>query len=337
MRDRLALDRRMARDAGRFDLYQALRLIECAHPEHPRLGRALRPRDEPVRLAQQVELGFNGKDVAAYEPARETRPARLSVHFGLLGTDGPMPLHLAEYVRDRLRHAGDATWSRFLDLFHHRMLSLLYRAWAASQPVIDLDRCEGDGFVRYVGSLCGFGTAAARERDAIEPYAKLYFSGLLAGRARPAGGLAAVLSEYFGVPVAIDEFVGQWLTLPDDAQMRLAARAAAPLGEGRVLGRSVWDRQHKFRVVLGPLTAAERRCFSPGTRGFTRLADWVRLYTGGLLDWDVEVRLAPGAAAPMRLGQNARLARESWLGCPASRAGAPWFRFRGDTRIAAAY
>ena len=40
--------------------------------------------------------------------------------FGLLGPNGPLPLHLTEYVRERLRHHADPTFARFLDLFHHR-------------------------------------------------------------------------------------------------------------------------------------------------------------------------------------------------------------------------
>ena len=62
--------------------------------------------------------------------------------FGLLGPNGPLPLHLTEYARERLRHAGDPTLSRFLDIFHHRFLALFYRAWAQAQPHVNRDRPE---------------------------------------------------------------------------------------------------------------------------------------------------------------------------------------------------
>ncbi|UCE31921.1 MAG: type VI secretion system baseplate subunit TssG, partial [Burkholderiales bacterium] len=39
-----------------FDFFQALRRIEAAHPELPRLGEAQRPRDEPVRMGQEPSL-----------------------------------------------------------------------------------------------------------------------------------------------------------------------------------------------------------------------------------------------------------------------------------------
>jgi type VI secretion system protein ImpH len=41
MRDALTLDGMLARDARRFDFFQALRLIEQAHAKRPRLGRSL--------------------------------------------------------------------------------------------------------------------------------------------------------------------------------------------------------------------------------------------------------------------------------------------------------
>lgn len=333
MRDPLALERRLVREAPRFDFFQALRLIECAHAERPRVGKSLRPSDDPVRLGQQPELAFATTEIAACEAATEDGPARLVVNFGLLGTDGPMPLHLTEYVRERERQAGDRTLGRFLDLFHHRMLSLLYRAWAAGQPVLSADRRDDDSFARYVASLCGCACPVPRGRDAIGDHAKLRFGGLLADKSRHASGLGLLLSQCCGVPVTIEQFVGQWLQLPQAQRTRLCKHGAAPLGEGRALGRKVWDRQHKFRVVIGPLDADECRRLQPGTRGFRRLADWVRLYAGSALDWDVELRLKPGAALPMRLSRGTRLARDTWLGQPAWNGRQPSLRFAADAGV----
>ena len=75
------------------------------------------------------------------------RPPRLQVRlFGLFGPNGPLPLHITEYARERLRHAGDPTLSRFLDVFHHRFLALFYRAWAQAQPHVNRDRPKEDRF-----------------------------------------------------------------------------------------------------------------------------------------------------------------------------------------------
>ena len=41
----------------------------------------------------------------------------------------------------------------------------------------------------------------------------LCYAGLLAQRPRSASALAGLLQDYFGVPVTVMQFVGQWLPL----------------------------------------------------------------------------------------------------------------------------
>ena len=104
--------------------------------------------------------------MAAFEQAQGDLPPRLQVRlFGLLGPNGPMPLHITEYVRERLRNAGDPTLSKFLDIFHHRFISLFYRAWAQAQPFVNHDRPKSDRFTVYVGAFLGLAPATVRDQD----------------------------------------------------------------------------------------------------------------------------------------------------------------------------
>ena len=151
----------------------------------------------------------------------------------------------------------DPTFTRFADLFHHRALSLLYRAWADVRPAVSFDRPQSDRFATYVGSLAGLGMGSLRGRDAMPDMTKLHFAGLLANQTRHADGLAAILSSFFTVPVQVESFVGSWLTLPPADHTRLAGKPdAATLGAGALLGKRVWSRTHKIRLVFGPLTLA---------------------------------------------------------------------------------
>ncbi|HTU99166.1 MAG TPA: type VI secretion system baseplate subunit TssG, partial [Luteitalea sp.] len=100
----------LAESPHRHDFYQTLRQLECLFPTRPRWGEALRPADEPVRLGQDPDLAFAPTPLAAFERGTGGVPPRLQVRlFGLLGPNGPMPTHLTEYTRERLRHAGDPT------------------------------------------------------------------------------------------------------------------------------------------------------------------------------------------------------------------------------------
>ena len=140
----------------RFDFYQTLRRLECLSLDKPRWGKALRPVDEPVRLGQEPDLSFAPAPIASFDHTRGGRQSRLRVRlFGLLGPNGPLPLHITEYARERERNAGDPTLSAFLDVFHHRFLALFYRAWAQAQPHVNRDRPADDRFAAYIGAFLG--------------------------------------------------------------------------------------------------------------------------------------------------------------------------------------
>lgn len=296
-----------------FDFYQTLRRFECLFDDKPRWGEALRPIDEPVRLGQVAELAFAPAPLASFDAESGRRP-RLQVRlFGLLGPNGPMPLHLTEYVRDRARNAGDPTASRFLDLINHRFLALFYRAWAQAQPHVNRDRPDRDRFAAYIGAFIGIGPDALRRRDTIPDESKLFFSGVLIRHVRNADGLRAILRSFFRVPVEIEPFVAHWLELGRSERTYLG-RAESRLGGGAVVGRQVWDRQHKFRIHLGPLTLDEYQRFLPGGPLLGKLVDWVRFYQGFELDWDVRLRLRTVETPPLALGAGRRLGWTTWLG-----------------------
>src|SRR5256885_2083353 len=129
----------------------SLRYLQARHPALPRLGQATRPKDEPLRLGQDPSLAFAPATIAEILPSRAGEPERMTVwNFGLYGPNGPLPTHITEYVRERLRQHDDATLARFSDIFHHRMLLLLFRAWSDAQPTASLDRPGEDPFGRYI-------------------------------------------------------------------------------------------------------------------------------------------------------------------------------------------
>lgn len=324
MPDRAARLAALRDHATAYDFYAALRLLECAHPDAPRIGQAARPREEPVRFGQLPELAFTPTMLAGFRAGAEGAPARLDANFmGLMGANGPLPGHLTDYVRDRLRNAGDPTLSRFLDVFHHRMLALFYRAWASAQPTVSLDRADGDRFTDYLAALIGIGARALRGRDAVPDAAKLHQAGHLAAHNRHAEGLARLLQDYLKVPVAVEQFVGHWMRIPDDGCCRLRGGHGAPvLGRDTVVGTRVWNCQHKFRIVLGPLDLDDYRRLLPGGASLPRLRDWVRNYAGLAWEWDVNLHLKHTAVPPLALGRSARLGWTTWLHAAAPRADA---------------
>jgi type VI secretion system protein ImpH len=318
----------LSREPYRYDFYQAMRRLECAFRDRPRWGTALLPSHEPVRLGQEATLAVAPGSVASFTHQTDRSPARLLLYcFGMLGPNGALPLHLTDYARQRSHQQHDPTFSRFLDLFHHRMTALFYRAWAIAQPAVQHDRVETDRFATYVGSLAGYGMPSLRGRDELSDNAKLYYAGLLLGHTRNAEGLAAFIGDYLRLPARITQFVGEWVTIPPSHAWHLAKRGRpgtvvlGKLGSTAMIGTRVWMRQHRFRVVLGPLKRDQFRSMLPGGENLARLRALVRTYAGDELKWDVELRLSREALKPAELGKVAQLGRTSWLVAQAGAAG----------------
>lgn len=298
-----------------YDFFQALRRIECESPDLPRLGRSLRLADDPLRLGQQPESSFAPSTLASVQPGDGDTPARLEqFFFGLGGPNGPLPLHLTEYVRDRQRNNADSASKRFLDVFHHRLLSLFYRAWAEARPTVSHDRPDDDYWSLRLASLSGRGMASLSGEGLIPDTARLHFSGHLAAQTRYPDGLRAILEEYFGLPVEIEEYIGQWLELPERSRLGVACNR---LGEDFCLGRYAWDRQHKFRIRLGPLKLADYMGMLPDGRPFKELVAWVAEYLGHELDWDLNLVLERAEVPRFQLNGRQRLGFNTWLGQPA--------------------
>ena len=311
----LALFEALRRQPYAFHFFQALRRIECLHQDKPRLGKSLRLADDSVRLAQEPSLAFAPATLAAFDPGGGERPPRLYEHFlGLFGPQGPLPLHLTEYARDRLRNEGDRTFAGFADLFHHRMLCLFYRAWADTQPTVSFDRPETDRFNVYVGAQFGLGMPSLWNRDAVPDLAKFHYAGRLVSQTRNPEGLQAILEDFFKLPAIIETFVGHWLPLSEASRCRLGETPATGLlGMTAVIGERVWDCQYKFRIVIGPMGLQEFQRFLPGSDSLRRLVAWVRNYVGDELLWDVNLILKKEEVPPLVLGEGSQLGWTTWL------------------------
>lgn len=298
------------------DFYQTLRLIEALQPKQKRLGESVRPQEDAIRLGQEPSMAFAPAAIMHFAPATDKSKPRLEVRFfGFLGPNGPLPLHLTEFALQRIRHHNDQTLCRFLDLFHHRLLSLFYRSWAQANPVVSLDRPAHDRFGTHVGALAGYGMPQLRSRDAIPNTARQYFAGLLSRNVRHSEGIAAIVSSFFKVPARIESFIGHWMPLQSCDRTKLGQRTiSSRLGRGATLGAAVWDRQHKIRLVLGPMCLEKYEDLLPcGSAGKT-LRTWLLSYFGYEMKCDVQLVLKREEVPSATLSQVGRLGWSSWCG-----------------------
>ncbi|MGB3747193.1 MAG: type VI secretion system baseplate subunit TssG [Rhodanobacter sp.] len=316
--DAVALENALRDQPESFEFFEAMRRLECAFPERPRLGHSTKASDDFVRLGQTPSLAFAPKTVDSYQPGGGGRPARMrGLFFGLFGPNGPLPLHLTEYAMDREINARDTTFRAFADIFHHRMMSLFYRSWADAQPTVQMDRPEEDRFRLYMGALVGLATPDLDDRDALPDQFKRFFAGRLLQQARNAEGLQGMLERFFRVPVEIVEFIAEWMRLPSDSLLRLGSSGdVAALGLTTVTGQYVRGSQQRFRLRLGPLSRAQFNNFLPGGEALRQLVAAVKTYLGEEKAWDVQLVLKRADVPVTRLGRDGRMGLTTWLGSP---------------------
>lgn len=297
------------------DLYALLRRIESAYAlPHP-LGHNVLPEHEPVRLGQLPSLAFAPSTIRAIDVDKGGRPTIQIASFGLFGPNGPLPLHLTEYAYERLHQQRDPSLTAFTNLFHHRLISLFYRAWANQQNTVSLDRPD-EAFSRYASSISHqtlHSAEADADADLIAPHARLYYAGLLGNAKRCAEGLQQILHDFFAMPVQLIQHIPQWISLPETQQVRLGQ--ATPLNQLPPIGRRLRSVHYKFRLVFGPLSQAQFQSLLPGQRAYHQLIAWVKHYTGIEYAWDVQLVLDKHEVKGIRLGSNTqRLGLSSWLG-----------------------
>ncbi|SPD63660.1 conserved protein of unknown function [Cupriavidus taiwanensis] len=292
-----------------------LRHLSATHPASPSIGRASLPCDEPFRAGQQPALTFAPREIARVQLLSGRFKVQL-FGLGMLGPNGPLPIHLTEIVRERSEAHRDSATADFLDLFHHRAFIQFYRAWAGAQAAAGLDRRDDEVFSRYIGWLAGNETEEIAH-SALPPHARLAASAHQVREARNPDGIAATLSDFFGVPVRLEEYVLHWIAIDPAEHCRLGhAGTAGVMGLGAMLGEMVPDRQHKFRLVIGPLGLQQYLNFTPDGRDLPTLIEWVRAFVGFEFVWEAELQVIPDSAPAAVLGAPERLGWSTWLGEP---------------------
>lgn len=297
-----------------FDFFQLLHLVERIASQGVELGQQGPARREVVRLRPRLSLGFPPGDLDSaewrVEPDGTGRLVLTATFLGLYGSDSPLPNHVTESL------LGDTEEDRrvrdFLDIFHHRIYSLLYRVWRKYRYYVTFRPDGRDPISIMVRGLLGLGTRGVDEALRIHPVRLFRYVGLLSQKPRSASGLMGQLSDYFdGLPVEIESCVGRWLRIqPGD--LNVLGQRKCTLGQDFLLGERLYDRSGKFRVRIGPVGFDDYVRFLPPSRGSQELAELVRFYCEDPLECDVQVTLRGDQVPETPLGEHGMLGRLAW-------------------------
>ena len=177
------------------------------------------------------------------------------------------------------------------------MLALYYVAWEKHQFAVGQEqtRTGHDAVTQYLLDLIGMGTTGLTDRLPFPDTMLLRYAGLLAQRPRSAECLRALLSDYLGIGVSVEQFCGRWHVLDEDELTELGSGAfSSRLGEGAAAGDMVWNLQSQIRVVLGPMSAENFFEFLPEGARFEQTSALVRWYLGPAINFELQPVLAQG-------------------------------------------
>lgn len=353
----LTVEEALFAEGHRFDFFQAVSLLEALH--HARhasptgdaagsadsVGEGREAGREAVRFQSNVGFAFPPGEVGGvFRAEREGEPCSMVVTFmSLVGGLGPMPEPLADLVM-RSAVNRDPGPADFLDVFHHRLVSLRYRVRKRHRIALGVRSPDRARMAAHLFAFAGLFAPATdpppgdvlrrRQRDGGRPL--LHYAGLLAGEVRSMAGLTSILRHRFGVPVEGVSLTGSYRSIDDRDRTRIGRSGQnRRLGDSAVIGRRAWDQQGAFELRVGDRDDPEpRRQQSPPRRldhatllrllpggdgnaagdMLAPLCEIVRFYAGDAIDFTLRLAVDREAAHQTALGGRARLGYTAWLG-----------------------
>ncbi|RZU29764.1 type VI secretion system baseplate subunit TssG [Edaphobacter modestus] len=322
----------------RFEFIQAVRLLEQFTPSTP-LALGPDPSKEAVQLRSHVGFDFAPSELRTFLPPQDSRhPPELVVNlYSLAGGASPLPDWVAELLQAQARNR-DHALRDFFDIFHHRLLSLLYRvhlhhrSWlepiqpqnAQTGADVPTTRRSRNKMSQYLLAFSGLGLQELQNRLSIPDEELLPYAGLFWQRPRSLVGLERILEHALEIPVASRSLLGSWNRIEPEDRTRLGVRCSSKrrslplrsrnnaLGRTLVLGTRTWNPQGRFDLILGPLSFAEFQKLLPGGPTNRRLIALVHFYAGDVLEVHTHLRLSAADVPVSRLGRS-RLGWTSWL------------------------
>ncbi|HOJ14501.1 MAG TPA: type VI secretion system baseplate subunit TssG [Deltaproteobacteria bacterium] len=311
----MTIGERLFARPGHFSFFEAVHLLELFSGRPGGLGTEASPAREPVRFKVRPSLVFPASEIASLEPGGDGSPPEMEVTFmGLVGPSGVLPHWYTELALERLRQK-DGAMAAFLDIFHHRLVTLFYLAWKRTRLCENHDPGKPDRLTGCLMSLLGLATGGdpGLEGPVIETI--IFHAGIMGTRVANAWSVESAVGYLTGVPVEVEQFVERTVEVDRDDTTRLG-QACCTLGVDAQAGGYARDASGFFRVHLGPMGYDEFTRFLPGGAMLPRVFSLVRFKVGPEYEFDLKVILDRREVPPCVLGSGSRLGMTSWLKAP---------------------
>jgi type VI secretion system protein ImpH len=299
-----------------FDFMQAVRLLERVRGGRAGPGHFADPADELVQFSAHLSIAFPAAEIQQLVAGGDNEPHRMLVNFfGLTGPQGMLPWDYTLLAAERKR-SRDGALAAFLDIFNHRAVSLLYRAWRRNRFTVLREQGEQDPVTGHLLDLLGAGLPPMAGKSALPDETLAHLTGVVGPRPRSAAALEQALEAVFGVAAEVDQFIGAWQHIAETDRCELGETVPmTALGMGAVAGDEVWDAHAGVRIRLGPMDRAALEAFLPGGRFYEPMRALTRQFSADQHAFELRLVLkdeeVPGCVVGGGTGE--RLGWTTWI------------------------
>ncbi|MBE7209402.1 MAG: type VI secretion system baseplate subunit TssG [Gluconacetobacter diazotrophicus] len=279
-----------------------------------------------IRFEAATGLAFASSDVLSVRGGPDDAFRVVTGFLGLTGPAGALPRTYTEHVVAERRQRSSAL-ADFLDMVAQRPATQFAAAAMKYRPhrireEAALAAGRGDALRDTLLSLTGHAIPAVARGlgDAIE--AVLHHAGAFAAHPRSADRLGAILSDWFGRTVTVQQFAGRWIRIGREEQSRMpwgdGGGRFHRLGVDAAVGTAAWDIQSTVILRVGPLSLREFESFLPGGPSLAALRALASAYLDDAVAFAVKPVLAAAEVPPLRMPRgstapSARLGQNTWL------------------------
>jgi len=302
---------RLVTEPKTFSFFKAVRLLEELAADIDALGTALDPKREPVRFSVTPGFAFPASEIVSLEKPDENPPQMSVAFMGLIGPSGALPYWYNELAVNRNREK-DFSLTSFLDIFHHRLISMFYLAWKKGRFAENYRENHNDMLSGILLSLGGMGTKWLKEMAGLDPGRFMFFTGQLARPYPNVSSLESSVADLTGSRVEIEQFMPRSIKLGVEDMTSLGMSNNA-LGVDTVIGSEILDMQTGFRVDIGPVNYDEYLRYLPEGDMAEPAKAMVRFAAGIEYEYDLKVILKKEEVPPLGLGLGYRMGQTTWL------------------------
>jgi type VI secretion system protein ImpH len=282
-----------------YDFFRILRRLELQLSQSSSIGGDGLPTEEIVRIRPDASFRFPPSAITEIKPINSNRLQFLMTitFFGLYGRYGTLPWHYTSRIIHQERPSQldnrkpGYDLRAFLDIFNNRFASLFYRSGTKYRWPLTYRIHGQDETTKNFSAFTGLKTLYLKDSLGLSDVTMLRYAGLFT-IPNSASSLTVLLTDFINTPIQIRQFEGEWLQIDETDRNQLGRQKVNnALGRSFTIGRRIFSRQHRFRIIFGPVHFDQFISLLPGTKKMQEIVSLVRLRIGVAMKFDYAINV----------------------------------------------